>query len=76
MPVDRSLYCEHEDGACPELQGGACEFLCPTPNPDARCFDDQPYHGHCRCWDDGEGCCRCKAPPMTEEQKREQGMDG
>jgi len=30
---------------------------------------------HCRCWYDGDGCCRCKAPAMTEEQKREQGME-
>jgi hypothetical protein len=31
-------------------------------------------HWHCRCWHDGDGCCRCKAPAMTEEQMREQGM--
>ncbi len=32
-------------------------------------------HSHCQCWWDGDGCCRCKAPAMTEEQKREQGME-
>lgn len=29
---------------------------------------------HCRHWYDGEACCRCGAPAMSEEQKREQGM--
>jgi len=40
---------------------------------DGYCFvsDDET---HCECWWDGDGCCLCDAPPMTEEEKREQGM--
>lgn len=30
---------------------------------------------HCNCWYDGEECCRCGAPAMTDEEKREQGME-
>lgn len=30
--------------------------------------------GHCDHWYDGDECCRCGAPEMTEEQMREQGM--
>jgi hypothetical protein len=30
---------------------------------------------HCTCWYDGDGCCRCNDPAMTEEQKRAQGME-
>lgn len=29
---------------------------------------------HCNCWYDGDGCCRCGAPPMTEDEQRAQGM--
>ena len=29
---------------------------------------------HCVHWYDGDACCACGAPPMTDEQKREQGM--
>lgn len=29
---------------------------------------------HCDCWWDGEACHACGATPMTEDQKREQGM--
>jgi len=29
---------------------------------------------HCPHWWDGDGCCLCDAPPMTEEEKKEQGM--
>lgn len=29
---------------------------------------------HCRHWYEGEACCACGAPEMTDEQKREQGM--
>lgn len=29
---------------------------------------------HCNCWYGGLWCCLCKAPAMTEEQKRKQGM--
>ncbi len=29
---------------------------------------------HCRCWWNGDGCCICDAPPMTDEEKKEQGM--
>lgn len=30
---------------------------------------------HCACWYDGDGCCRCKAPAMTDEQREAQGME-
>jgi hypothetical protein len=30
---------------------------------------------HCNCWYDGEVCCGCGAPVMTEAEKREQGLE-
>lgn len=33
-----------------------------------------PDESHCDHWWDGDACCRCAASPMTEDQKREQGM--
>lgn len=30
--------------------------------------------GHCLHWHDGDACCRCKAPAMTEDEQRAQGM--
>jgi len=30
---------------------------------------------HCECWWDGEACCACGAPGMTEDERRAQGMD-
>jgi hypothetical protein len=34
-------------------------------------------HGedHCNCWQDGAACCACGAAAMTDEEKREQGME-
>lgn len=29
---------------------------------------------HCRHWYDGEACCACGDPPMTDEAKAAQGM--
>ena len=29
---------------------------------------------HCACWYDGDACCGCGAPAMTELQKLAQGM--
>jgi hypothetical protein len=37
--------------------------------------DDPSPNMHCTCWYDGDGCCRCKAPGLTREQRIEQGMD-
>lgn len=36
--------------------------------------DDVAPNLHCSCWYEGDGCCRCKTPAMTEDQMREQGM--
>lgn len=37
---------------------------------------NDPYPNmHCECWWDGGVCCRCHAPAMTEEEKREAGME-
>ena len=36
---------------------------------------DEDGKWHCRCWYDGDGCCRCKAPAMTNEEKSAQGME-
>lgn len=30
---------------------------------------------HCNCWFDGDACCNCGAPAMTEEEKAAQGME-
>lgn len=30
---------------------------------------------HCDCWYDGKPCCRCNAPAMSDDEKREQGME-
>ncbi len=39
------------------------------------CPEGTPTDGfHCVHWYDGEPCCRCGAPAMTEEERREQGM--
>jgi hypothetical protein len=27
---------------------------------------DPAQNMHCTCWYDGDGCCRCKAPAMTD----------
>ena len=37
--------------------------------------DDVAPNMHCRCWYDGDGCCRCHARAMTNEERREQGME-
>lgn len=29
---------------------------------------------HCTCWYEGDGCCRCGAAAMTEQEKRDNGM--
>lgn len=42
------------------------ESICPE-----RGFDD---FIHCGCWWDGDPCCACNAPAMTDEQKIAQGM--
>lgn len=47
--------------------------FCPVGDPDGYKGDPES-NMHCRCWYDGDGCCRCKAPGLTEEQMREQGM--
>lgn len=31
-------------------------------------------HSHCQCWWDGDGCCRCGAVAMSDDEKRLQGM--
>ncbi len=31
---------------------------------------------HCDCWYDGDRCCACGDPKMTEEEMYEQGMSG
>ncbi len=31
-------------------------------------------HGHCRCWEDGDACCRCKAPGLSKAKQLEFGM--
>lgn len=46
---------------------------CPVGDPDGSKGDPAP-NMHCTCWYDGDGCCRCKAVPLTEEQMRAQGM--
>ena len=30
---------------------------------------------HCDCWYDGETCCACGAPAMTDAKRAEQGME-
>ena len=30
---------------------------------------------HCDHWYDGDKCCSCGAPAMTDEEKRAQGME-
>lgn len=30
---------------------------------------------HCQHWWDGDECCVCHAEAMTDEEKKEQGMD-
>lgn len=40
---------------------------CPAPNDSAGT--------HCDHWWDGDACCYCKAPPMTDEEKRAKGME-
>jgi hypothetical protein len=42
--------------------------------PEERC-PARPGDTHCERWWDGEVCCACGAAAMTDEQKREQGMD-
>jgi len=42
-------------------------------------MDDEPCYKrtdqtHCRCWWDGDACCACGAPAMSEDQKMTQGM--
>jgi hypothetical protein len=39
----------------------------PCPNSDDKL--------HCRCWYDGDACCSCRAPAMTNAQRAEQGME-
>ena len=41
-----------------------------SPCPDSADGSKQ----HCQCWYEGEACCACKAPAMTEKKMREQGM--
>ncbi len=36
---------------------------------------DEEDSVHCRCWYDGEKCCKCGAPEMTEEKRIEQGCE-
>jgi hypothetical protein len=49
-----------------------CDEFCPA----AFTVNGEPNgdHSHCQCWWDGDGCCRCKAPAMSDEAKRAQGM--
>lgn len=35
---------------------------------------DSPDGIHCRHWYDGDACCYCAAPPMTDDEKRAHGM--
>lgn len=32
-------------------------------------------HSHCEHWFDGETCCWCAAPEMTQEERIAQGCD-
>lgn len=34
----------------------------------------RPENIHCDCWWDGDACCACGDPPMTEDEMRVQGM--
>lgn len=43
-------------------------------NPDEGFCSVSDDEIHCPHWWDGDGCCLCDAPPMTDEEKREQGM--
>jgi hypothetical protein len=45
--------------------------FCPVGKPE----NDPAPNMHCTCWYDGDGCCRCHAPGLTDEQKRKQGME-
>jgi hypothetical protein len=41
---------------------------------DQECPASKDGRGHCMCWWDGDDCCWCGAPAMTEEAKLEAGM--
>lgn len=30
---------------------------------------------HCECWYDGEKCCACGDPEMSDEEREEKGME-
>jgi hypothetical protein len=50
---------------------------CPKPENHGRCAfgagGDETIH--CHCWFEGDECCKCNDPEMTDEQREEQGMD-
>lgn len=50
---------------------GDFDEFCPVGNIQS---DVAPYM-HCTCWYDGDGCCRCHATALTDEEKRELGME-
>lgn len=49
--------------------------LCPVPTRFSFVAARWPSKMHCSCWFEGNGCCRCKAPAMTAEQREAQGME-
>lgn len=60
-PTDADL-----DGLADERED-ASDWETPCPKRDDRI--------HCHCWWEGERCCSCGAPAMTEQEKRDQGME-
>lgn len=55
-----------------------CEFdeFCPIGDMhNTELSKDPAPNMHCSCWYDGDGCCRCKFPAMTTEEKIAQGME-
>jgi hypothetical protein len=42
---------------------------------DAFCPNSKDGAGHCEEWNDGDACCRCGAPAMTDQEKEDQGMN-
>lgn len=43
-------------------------------NPDRSYCPAREDHQHCDCWWEGDACCACGAPGMTDDEKRECGM--
>lgn len=59
------------DGACYD-----CGAINPEGPPILEHAEDTCTHdeGHCLHWYDGDECCRCGAPEMTNEERIAQGM--